>query len=88
MDEASDGSIPTAAAQPVDGSYETDDADRSTPGTETTGVDAVDRVLAEVAAVTGAPVGDHVQVFERAHDQLRRALDAPAESVADAERGA
>ena len=88
MDEASDGSTPTAAAQPVDGSYETDDADRSTPGTETTGVDAVDRVLAEVGAVTGAPVGDHVQVFERAHDQLRRALDAAPEPVPDDAPGA
>ena len=43
---------------------------------ESTGVESVDRVLAEVAAVAGAPVGKHVQVFERAHEQLRRALDA------------
>ena len=43
---------------------------------ESTGVESVDRVLAEVAAVAGAPVGEHVQVFERAHEQLRRALDA------------
>jgi hypothetical protein len=63
-----------------------DEATDGTPGT--TGVDAVDRVLAEVAAVAGAPVGDHVQVFERAHEQLRRALDAPAERVTDADRGA
>ena len=88
MDEATDGTTVSAAAQRGDGSYETDNYDRSTPGTETTGVEAVDRVLAEGAAVAGAPVGDHVQVFERAHDQLRRALDAPAEPVADAERGA
>jgi hypothetical protein len=46
------------------------------PDVETTGVEAVDRVLAEVAAVADAPVGEHVQVFERAHEQLRRALDA------------
>jgi hypothetical protein len=41
-------------------------------------VEAVDRVLAEVAAVADAPVAEHVQVFERAHEQLRRALDAGA----------
>ena len=49
----------------------------ASPAYEPTGVASVDRVLAEVAAVADAPVGDHVEVFERAHDQLRRALDAP-----------
>jgi hypothetical protein len=49
-----------------------------------TGVPAVDRVLADVAAVAGTPVGGHVAVFERAHDQLRRALDAQP----DGEQGA
>jgi hypothetical protein len=48
------------------------------PDVESTGVEAVDRVLAEVAAVADAPVAEHVQVFERAHEQLRRALDAGA----------
>ncbi len=47
------------------------------PTYEPTGVDSVDRVLADVAAVADIPVRDHVEVFERAHDQLRRALDAP-----------
>lgn len=52
---------------------------------EPTGVEAVDRVLAEVSAVVDAPVSEHVQVFERAHDQLRRALDAqPAPAGDDA----
>jgi hypothetical protein len=55
---------------------------------ETTGVAAVDRVLAEVAAVADTPVGDHVQVFERAHEQLRRALDAQPEPAADGAQGA
>ena len=41
-----------------------------------TGVESVDRVLGEVAALADAPVGEHVQVYERAHEQLRRALDA------------
>lgn len=54
---------------------------REAPSYEPTGVDAVDRVLADVAAVVGSPLGDHVRVFEQAHEQLRRALDAqPAAS--------
>ncbi len=44
-----------------------------------TGVAAVDRVLAEVASVSERPVSEHVAVFERSHDQLRRALDASPE---------
>ncbi len=47
-----------------------------------TGVAAVDQVLADVAAVSAAPVAEHVAVFERAHDQLRRALDAQPEQGA------
>jgi hypothetical protein len=50
---------------------------------ESTGVEAVDRVLAEVAALAESPVDQHVQVFERAHDQLRRALDAQPEPTTD-----
>ena len=58
-----------------------------------TGVPAVDRVLADVAAVAGTPVAGHVAVFERAHEHLRRALDAqpdaqPPASTADGERSA
>lgn len=50
---------------------------------ESTGVEAVDRVLADVAAVVDAPVSEHVQVFERAHEQLRRALDAQPDPAGD-----
>jgi hypothetical protein len=50
---------------------------------ESTGVEAVDRVLAEVAALADQPVDQHVQVFERAHDQLRRALDAQPDPSGD-----
>ena len=59
-----------------------------------TGVPAVDRVLADVAAVSGTPVAGHVAVFEQAHDQLRRALDAQPDAqpsgddAADGEQGA
>ncbi len=56
---------------------------------ETTGVESVDQVLAEVAAVADTPVSDHVAVFERAHDQLRRALDTRTpEPATDGEQGA
>jgi len=40
-----------------------------------TGDAAVDAVLDELVALDGSPVDDHVAVFERAHEQLRRALD-------------
>lgn len=49
---------------------------RPTIDYEPTGVDSVDQVLADVATVADRPVGEHVEVFERAHEQLRRALDA------------
>ena len=51
-----------------------EDLDDTTDGS--TGVAAVDQVLADVAAVAGTPVTGPGAVFERAHDQLRRALDA------------
>lgn len=40
-----------------------------------TGVAAVDDVLASVQGLDGRPVEEHVAVFEQAHDRLRRALD-------------
>ncbi|MFT4286891.1 hypothetical protein [Nocardioides sp.] len=47
-----------------------------------TGVAAVDAVLAEVDGIGDLPLEEHVGVFERAHDQLRRALDADPDSPA------
>jgi hypothetical protein len=40
-----------------------------------TGVPAVDAVLDEVDAAAELPVEEQVDVFERAHEELRRALD-------------
>lgn len=45
-----------------------------------TGDPAVDSVLDQLAEVEGTPVDEHVAVFERAHEQLRRALDAPSDA--------
>ena len=44
-----------------------------------TGVPAVDAVLDEADAAADLPVDEHVAVFERAHEQLRRALDGQAD---------
>lgn len=47
---------------------------------ESTGLASVDSVVEAVEALEGRPVDEHVEVFERAHEQLRRALDdAPEE---------
>ena len=45
-----------------------------------TGDPAVDAVLESLSGLDEAPVGEHVPVFEAAHEQLRRALDARPES--------
>ena len=41
----------------------------------TTGVPAVDQVLADVDRLDDAPLEEHLGAFERAHDSLRAALD-------------
>ncbi len=56
-------------------------AHREPPSYEPTGVAAVDRVLADVAAAVDSPLSEHVRVFEQAHEQLRRALDAQPASA-------
>jgi hypothetical protein len=48
-----------------------------------TGVDRVDAVLDQVADLTDRPVDEHVAVFEAAHEELRRTLDAPADDAPD-----
>ncbi|MBE7324238.1 hypothetical protein IEQ44_06200 [Nocardioides sp. Y6] len=48
-----------------------------------TGLAAVDRVLGRVETVGELPVAERVPVFEAAHEELRRALEAhPAHDVA------
>jgi len=47
-----------------------------------TGVPAVDAVLERVDAVAERDVDEHVAVFERAHEDLRRALDGSGDTGA------
>lgn len=49
------------------------------PVAEVTGHPAVDAVLASLEGLEGQPVGDHVAVFENAHDTLRSALNDAGE---------
>lgn len=41
-----------------------------------TGVERVDAVIDRVAELAARPVDEHVSVFESAHEELRRTLDA------------
>ena len=88
MDQVPDRTAPTAGEQVDEQAHESDVTSPATPEIESTGDQSVDRVLADVAALADAPVADHVQVFERAHEQLRRALDAQPEPATDREQGA
>lgn len=45
-----------------------------------TGNEAVDEVLETLESLDDAPVDEHVAVFERAHEQLRAALDSPRDA--------
>jgi hypothetical protein len=42
-----------------------------------TGLDSVDTVVDDVERLAGQPVEEHVEVFESAHERLRRTLDDP-----------
>jgi hypothetical protein len=62
---------PTEAAPPVED---------ASPHGESTGHPQVDAVLASLAGLDGAPVEEHVAVFEGAHDSLRGALAAAGDA--------
>jgi len=47
---------------------------------ERTGIAAVDAAVDAVEALADAPVAEHAAVFARAHETLRRALDAEPEA--------
>jgi hypothetical protein len=73
-----DDNAPDADADEV----EVDTADvadaQASPGT--TGNEVVDTVLASLDGLDDSPVAEHVEVFERAHEQLRSALDGPRDA--------
>ncbi|WP_126688339.1 hypothetical protein [Nocardioides ferulae] len=48
-----------------------------------TGEPRVDEVISAVEGLEERPLEEHVAVFERAHDELRRALDAHRDEARD-----
>lgn len=52
-------------------------------GPAPTGVSSVDRVLDELDGLDERPLEEHVGAFERAHEQLRSALDASPDPTPD-----
>jgi hypothetical protein len=72
-EHAPDGFHPT-----VDEEDDVQSAGRAT-GQVTTGVASVDRVLDDLDGLHDLPLDEHVGAFERAHESLRSALDAPAD---------
>ena len=88
MDQVSDATSPerSGAGDPASGPAPAQT--RPPIDYEPTGVESVDRVLAEVATIADRPVSEHVEVFERAHEQLRRALDARPDPAPGGGQGA
>ncbi|WP_309081992.1 hypothetical protein [Zhihengliuella sp.] len=50
-------------------------SDETTPAPETTGHDAVDRVIDGLAGVPDLPLDEHLAEYEQAHAALQSALD-------------
>jgi len=55
---------------------------RDESGDVQTGHPAVDEVLRSLGALDGAPVDEHVALFEQAHEQLRRTLSGAGDDQA------
>ncbi len=73
------GSLAAMSEQPVEDhpSTEVDAAAEGEPEADRprTGVAGVDAVVDDVAALDARPLEEHGEVFEDAHERLRRALD-------------
>lgn len=67
------------SAEPEETEFEAPTSPVEPAADERTGVTVVDDVLDSLGTLDGQPLSEHVQVFERAHDQLRRALDTPTD---------
>jgi hypothetical protein len=65
---------PTEVVADESGSDVGENAPNSDPGR--TGNEAVDEVLDALDGLDRAPISEHVAVYEKAHEQLRGALDA------------
>lgn len=48
---------------------------------EPVGHTAADRALADLADLPHRPVADHAAMYQRAHDQLTQALEAPVNAI-------
>jgi hypothetical protein len=73
-EHAPDGFHPTMDDEPAVEPAVVEPADQVT-----TGLASVDRVLDELDGLDELPLDEHVGAFERAHESLRSALDAPAD---------
>jgi hypothetical protein len=67
--------VPTDEA----GHPEPEAVDHGSDLTPTTGHPAVDEVLRSLDDLDGRPVDEHVAAFEKAHEELRRALSSAGE---------
>jgi hypothetical protein len=74
--EFPDGGTPVTDDQGVEGVARGEDVERVRTGDE-----RVDAVLASLDGLDDRPVGEHARVFERAHEQLRAALEPDRESA-------
>ncbi|WP_028660728.1 hypothetical protein [Nocardioides insulae] len=63
--------------QPQDGAAASTDA--GSPAIGEVGLPEIDAALAEVGGLTERPVAEHVEVFERAQDTLRRTLETSSD---------
>jgi len=73
---------PTASTGDASGA-DGQEAVPSQPERVRTGVPGVDEVVAAVEELEERPIEEHVGVFETAHEELRRALDASGTDAAD-----
>jgi hypothetical protein len=74
--EFPDAGTPVTDDQGVEGVARGEDVERVRTGDE-----RVDAVLASLDGLDDRPVGEHARVFERAHEQLRAALEPDRESA-------
>jgi hypothetical protein len=69
----------------VDGTEHLDGPSLDPDGQVRTGNVTVDAVLGSLEGLEDRPVSEHFEVFEHAHEQLRRALDGAGDQATPAE---